>query len=353
MWQGGSGEALRAKLGDAQGEVDELSVQMERAGRALGDFSVALDGVRARLDQARTVASTAGLEVTDTIIVPPGEAPPPPPVDVPEDPALTQARTVHTAQVSAWNEAVETVADARNQESDAHDRLVTATNTPKGLADTVNTRNLAFAGIGAASGIPTSIVSERNKWVQQAERHHRLASWANEAIRGGRLPAEGRISVASMRAMEREFGASALRGVDRAASNSAVLERTIGSVAANFLLDTDPAAPRSTATGVARGALRSAGWVGAGAQAWMDIADGKPPDQAIISAGASTIAGGVVTSALLAAAPAAIAGGPVTLAAVGVGIVVSMGVGYVVDNHYDEMKDFVGDAVDTVKGWFG
>jgi hypothetical protein len=58
----------------------------------------------------------------------------------------------------------------------------------------------------------------------------------------------------------------------------------------------------------------------------------------VTSAVVSTAAGAGATSMLLAAAPVALAGGPVTIAAVGVGIVVSMGVGYLVDHHYDDAR---------------
>ena len=40
--------------------------------------------------------------------------------------------------------------------------------------------------------------------------------------------------------------------------------------------------------------------------------------------------------------------GPFTLAAVGMGVVAACGVGYVVDHHWDDIKDTTGDAVVAV-----
>ncbi|MCA1676058.1 MAG: hypothetical protein LC799_29085, partial [Actinobacteria bacterium] len=47
-------------------------------------------------------------------------------------------------------------------------------------------------------------------------------------------------------------------------------------------------------------------------------------------------------------APLALAGGPFTVAAVGIGAVAACGVGYVVDNHWDDIKDSGGDAAEAV-----
>lgn len=112
---------------------------------------------------------------------------------------------------------------------------------------------------------------------------------------------------------------------------------------ADLLLLVARRAPSLTSVGEQQ-KLPAVGWALTAEPTRRDIADGKPADQAITSAVVSTGAGAGATAALLAMAPAAIAGGPVTLAAVGVGIAVSMGVGWFVDNHYDDMKDAVGDA---------
>jgi hypothetical protein len=83
-------------------------------------------------------------------------------------------------------------------------------------------------------------------------------------------------------------------------------------------------------------------------QAVWDINQGKPVDQAVGSALISTGVGAGVTYGLLAAAPLALAGGPFTLAAVGVGAAAAWGVGYVVDHHWDDIKDFGGDTAEAV-----
>ncbi|MGH8571518.1 MAG: hypothetical protein ACREX8_02940, partial [Gammaproteobacteria bacterium] len=94
-------------------------------------------------------------------------------------------------------------------------------------------------------------------------------------------------------------------------------------------------------------------YVGLGLTAWQvqsEIRQGKPADQAVGSAAFSTIAGAGVTGLILTYAPIAVAGGPFTLAAVGVGMVAAWGVGYVVDHHWDDMKDTTGDTVEAIGG---
>lgn len=60
------------------------------------------------------------------------------------------------------------------------------------------------------------------------------------------------------------------------------------------------------------------------------------------------VGAGVTYGLLTAAAPLALAGGPFTLAAVGVGVVAAWGIGYVVDHHWDDIKDATGDTVEAV-----
>jgi len=84
--------------------------------------------------------------------------------------------------------------------------------------------------------------------------------------------------------------------------------------------------------GITAGALKVS-YIGAaltGLGVAQSIHDGKPADKAIVSGGASLVAGALAT--------AAVASGPPGWVAIGVGAAVSMGVGYVVDHHWDDWK---------------
>lgn len=333
-WGGDSGTAFRAKMGQARGEVDELAAAFERSGKALEEFATALDEVHTRLDRARTQAVAAGLQVTDGQVVPPVATVPAAALES-GDPAQVQAAREVTARYGAFNEAAHAVADARALERAAHDRLVTATNTPKGVADVVNARNLAFAAIGVAKAASKPLAHETTRWAKASADHGRFSTLAKEYLASDRVNPNGRASTHTMRAI------AARSDIEAAASrsNSSMLGR-VGETPGVGVLKRVP----------------GVGWGLTAVGVGLDVKAGKPADQAIASGVASQVAGtaaALATPALLALAPAAIAGGPVTLAAVGVGIAVSMGVGYLVDNHYDEIKDVVGDAAETVQGWFG
>lgn len=365
-WRGDAANAFQDHIGRGGREADRLSAEIDRAGRALVVFADDLDTVRARLRQAREVAADAGLTVT------PDGIEPPPTVMLPAEPTTPQQIAATQAQQRrelAWNEVHQTVAEARGMELAAHERLATATNTPSGVIEGLRSGSpfLAAGGALAAAG---GLHQQSSRFRDLSRLHaresleitRRLAATPGlNATERTRLQA-GRNTLLERSVKEHRIAqgqARYLGGLGRT---------TVGQRA----LDLITRAPADDIHGdrlFARGGrvLGKIPYSGMAVTSWQtysDVRDGKPVDQAVGSAVISTGVGTVVTSGMLALAPVAIAGGPFTLAAVGVGAAAAWGVGYLVDTHWDDIKDTAGDAADAigsgaataaraVRGWVG
>lgn len=347
-WRGDAARGFQEHIGRGDREGDQISGETERAGNAMIVFSDELDTVEARLDQARGVAAEGGLTVTPQGIEPPQ------PVTLPAAPttALQSAATeAYQAQLRAWNEVNQTVGEARGIERAAHERLGAATNTPKSVWESIRS-GAGFAATGAAIGAAEGLHRQNSRFRNLSARHARESLDITRRIANSpALSESARTSLQSSRNDLLDRAAKENRIAHNQARLLGGLDRTGGG---RFLLDVISEHPGSRIPDggglFQRGASRVLGkipYVGAGvtvAQTAVDIHGGKPADQAIASAAISTGVGAGVTGTMLALAPLAIAGGPFTLAAVGVGAVAAWGAGYVVDHHWDDMKDFAGDA---------
>lgn len=133
FWQGTAADACRGELTDLGKDSDSLEDVIEATKRALAVFADRIDTVRARMDQARHVASQGGLIVTAEAILPPGPAPGPAPqrpsgpISPQAEAQLSQHNDAHNAAMqafqakqAAFQEASATVIDARQQQEDAH-----------------------------------------------------------------------------------------------------------------------------------------------------------------------------------------------------------------------------------------
>lgn len=358
--------AFEDYLGRGGRETDQLSREIDRAGAAMIAFSEDLDTVQARLQQARTVAAAASLTVTAQGIEPP------PTVVLPAEPTTPQQVAAvgdYQAQVRAWNEVNQTVGYARGLELAAHERLARATNPPKSIFESLRD-NAGFIATGAAIGATGSLHIENSRFRMLSGRHARESMDLTRRIAGdpALTPAQrtelrsGRNAMGDLAVQENRIALSHSRllgGLNRTTSGRSVLQVIAWSPADGI---------RGTSL-FARGAkvLGKVPYAGIAitlAQAGVEIYQGKSVDQTIASAAVSTGVSFGVTEGMLALAPIALAGGPFTLAAVGVGAVAASGVGYVIDNHWDDIADAgsdtahaVGDGVATVArtvgGWVG
>lgn len=132
-WQGQAGPAFRETMAKVAPGVDKVSEKGARLQRALDTHADDIDTVKARMQQARHVATDAGLRVTDTKIFNPGPPPPQPPA-LPKDQRPTvQERSAHiaaqdalreyTRKIKAFYECTQIVSQARKVEHDSQERL--------------------------------------------------------------------------------------------------------------------------------------------------------------------------------------------------------------------------------------
>ncbi|GDY33886.1 hypothetical protein [Gandjariella thermophila] len=140
-WEGPAGNAFRGSVSGMDGDLDRLHDKALATGRALEEFSYALDRVASQMAHAREVAQGGGLEVSGTVILPPKPPGPPPlgtSICTQSDPAGAQVtmnqqsaeaqahqRAVdeYNARVRVFNDAKHVVEDARKAETDAHAAL--------------------------------------------------------------------------------------------------------------------------------------------------------------------------------------------------------------------------------------
>jgi hypothetical protein len=318
-------------------------------------FSEELDTVAARLQQARAVAAAAGLPVT------PQGIDPPPTVILPAEPTTSQqvaAVDAYQGQVRAWNEVNQTVSYARGLELAAHERLAAALREPKSMFESLR-ENAGFIATGAALGAAGSLHVENSRFRWLSAQHGRESLELTRRIADN--PALTQAQRTRLQSARNAIGDRAVRENRIARSQSRLLsglDRTSG----RYLLDVIARSPAEKVqgasvfarTGKVLGKVPYAGVLFTAGQTVWDIRHGKPADRAIGSAVIATGVGAGVTEGMLALAPVALAGGPFTLAAFGVGVAAAWGVGYIVENHWDDIKDFgedtvgaVGDAVAT------
>lgn len=138
-YEGAAGDALRGDINKQVSGIDEFVGKADQVRQALTAFCDEMNTVKARMDQARSVASSGGCEVNGDTIVDPGPAPqasglaaatgPIPPEQAHAHADAVQAHQAaaadHARKVKAFNEAKATVDDARQKENDGHDTLGT------------------------------------------------------------------------------------------------------------------------------------------------------------------------------------------------------------------------------------
>ncbi|MER6990994.1 hypothetical protein ABT337_17785 [Saccharopolyspora hirsuta] len=337
-WSGQAGDAFRNVMKVNGADADELAEQVTVVKKALEKFAGELDTVQRRIDQAREVAASKGLTVTPTTIEGPGPAPRNPARNGPgyrsmpdekraEIEGVDAARLAeHEAKVRAFQEAKLTVDAARRDEKAAHSALASAMKIHKTFLETLSPSSWTSQVSLAASTYSASHVAA-NSLAARAREEKALAEAARQLLKDPNLPQADRTKVltAFLQSSANESAAT------RAAASNARVDRLI---------------PGPDWTKKAAGlSVRGVGVVGATASAigaYQAIKAGKDPGRVITTTGAQVATGtavGAVGAAL--AAGGYIGGAVATGGTLVAGTVLSAGVGYVVDQHYDDIKDGV------------
>ena len=323
-WTGQTADAFRDRMSAASREADQAAGATDRFGSALQVFADDIDTVRSRMAVARQVAGAAGLPVT-------GEG-----IGEPSGMGRADAR-----QVAAYQEATVIVAEARDIETTAHTTLASSVQA--------NTADLSMKVLDGLTGTVGALYGQHLAWVARAARYERIADQWDRLLANTTLSTNGRLTALGKSARAE---LDAQKALNTARTNHApikflpqgakeVFGANVGSNLKNFryLNRLAPALEKVPYVGLGFTGL---GVVFAGAE-------GKSMTQAAVSGGASFAAGTLATEGALAGLEMiSVAGGPATILAVGAGIAVAYGVGWVVDNWGDDIAEATKDAATSV-----
>ena len=327
-WDGGASDSFRHTMGNLTPKVDAVRDGFGGAANAIEGHANDIDTVKARMQQARDLATAAGLEVTDREIVDPGPAPSEP-VPVPhnrsESPAQAGTRSLSEQQWSDWvnkakayADASAVVTEARKIENDSQQLLLSY------LQNVAEKWHLNAADF--TTGLAAGFISQQSTWkttaakfTQQADE---LAGLSKDVSRGAAQQADDVIASLITRAQAKVAADNA--ATSRIGTWLDSLPDTAKKILTKELGDFVPrnAPYLRTATAV----IKKVPLIGTGLTATsigLDIAQGKDPTTAVVSN-----VGGLVAGAWAGAAAGAVIGGP---AGALVGFLVSTGTGWAIE----------------------
>ena len=181
-WEGTAADGFRTHVGQMATDADKLSASALTAQQALTSFANDLDTVNARMNQARSVATAAGLTVTPTTIEGPGSAPKRlfGPIPASEAVEFYQAQQRYTTQVNAFNEAETTVNGARKLEAQAHATLTVPMQQTSNTVQTLvtissNVGSVTLNTIQGVEGTAQELYDEADNIEAHAQRMEQLA----------------------------------------------------------------------------------------------------------------------------------------------------------------------------------
>ncbi|RCW43528.1 hypothetical protein DFQ14_1063 [Halopolyspora algeriensis] len=149
FWRGTAADAARGELGRHGTNADDLEGAIKKVKSALEIFADEIDTVNRRMADARDTARGAGLVLNGTKILPPKPSPTGS-AGRPNGPS-----GVEEQQQKAFEEAGETVADARRKQEEAHRTLEGQLKDPNETFNTVKT-HVMRAVTGGLTAVKTS-----------------------------------------------------------------------------------------------------------------------------------------------------------------------------------------------------
>lgn len=302
FWQGTAADACRGELTDLGKDSDNLEDVVDTTKRALTVFADRIDTVRARMDQARHVASQGGLIVTAEAILPPGPAPgaapqrPSGPISPQAEAQLSQHNDAHNAAMqafqakqAAFQEASATVIDARQQQEDAHRDL------DNGMQDRLATiKKMKTYGMFVASNSLSIAKTRQTQANDFFEKAGKIENHSRRMLEIARDPASaGATRAAAERAAQASGAGSEVtraQGVQYQLKAPNWLRTGVEANPGNYI--EDGTALLKLGKGIARGMPFLGAGVTIASEAW-DVSMGKNPGVAAAETGAS-IGGGAV-----------------------------------------------------------
>ena len=359
FWHGAASEGFRHSVANSKTNAQHVADAATKVARALSKFADDLDTVRSRMNQARQVASAAGLTVTDKEIQPPGAGP-----EAAQEPGGVDGTGTgeadHQAEVAAFNEVTGTIGAARGDERAAHEALQSAVKQQSEVLSTLKT--IGQYALQKAVALTGGVVGASDDLLKSAEKSKGLGVLATALRSSPTLPAEANTALRD--AQQELFSKWARDGAKRTDIEQVIskipapvrntLKFNLSDVTKKaFQMDKGlpgtlkkdlPVLKRIPVVGTALTATFAA----------RDIHDGKDPvkttENAVGGTAASMGATAAVEGGIAAAEAAGLAvPGPGWVVAGGLaaGTAAALGVGWVVDNYGDQINHAVGSAAST------
>ncbi|MEE2058229.1 hypothetical protein [Rhodococcus artemisiae] len=341
-FKGTAGDEFRLTLDRIIAGTTEAADQIDVVAAALRVFADELVTARARMSQAETTASEAGIPVEFGTGI--GE-----PIEIDPNSYDVAPQILRAKQVVAYETAAGLVAEGRRIEVTAHSTFAEALRGPTAILKDAQAQWGWLAAFTVTGYVGTAF-AELAKWGPVAESRGanlaRLHELAAEAARLGD-PYPEATAARAVRAFQ--------DGADDAARFAAENSRLLAGLGDNKFVQF---VGRNVGDFMPDGsALKSLGSkipvVGLGltiGQTATDVYSAETTGDAVKAVAKDVggfVAGTVATELILASA----AGGPVTLLAVGAGVGVAFGVGEVIE-HWDDISDAAGSATRWVGNLF-
>ncbi|NHD18996.1 MULTISPECIES: WXG100 family type VII secretion target [unclassified Actinopolyspora] len=348
-WSGEAGDSFRAVLSKVNPEIDEVAEDHAAMCRELNKFADELDTAQKRMRRAREIAREAGLTVTEQRITEPGAepaAPEPLPSDRPATPeeqqahaAATRAQTAYARKVRAYQECSQIVTEAREQHNSALgvlNRFVSGIAEKSPFTITDYTTGLAGAVAGSTSAMRAAAteIADSGKIARAEKLMHSPNLGLRNQTRAAAIHARNYVNKVELE--NKATASRTARMVDKLSPNvqkALQLNMNLG------------VRPENVGNRLLRGSLRTASKlpvVGLGITGFSIGYDVQATDKSVGESAAINLggyaAGSAATAGLLAMST------PVGWAVAG-GVVVSVGVGFAIDEWGDDVVDAAGDAV--------
>ncbi|MGX6510247.1 hypothetical protein [Rhodococcus sp. SJ-2] len=337
-----AGDEFRLTLDRIIAGTTEAADQIDVIAAALRAFADALVTARARISQAETTASDAGIHVEFGTGI--GD-----PIEVDHNSYDIAPQILRAKQIVAYETATGLVAEGRGIEASAHSAFAEALRGPTTILKDAEAQWGWLAAFTVTGYVGTAF-SELAKWGPLAESRGanlaRLQELAAEAARLGDPYPEA----TAARAVRASQG-----GADDAARFAAENSRLLGGLGDNKFVqllgkNVGDFMPDGSALKSLGSKIPVVGLVLTAGQTGVDVYNAESTGDAVQAVAKDVggfVAGTVATELIL----ASVAGGPVTLLAVGAGIGVAFGVGEAIE-HWDDISGAAGSAARWVGNLF-
>ena len=360
-WSGEAADKGRAYIQGTGKVIDDVVDTTRKIARAHDELAAKLDGVITRVYQARGAAQQAKLSVTETEILPPE----PVGVQVPtgaqaQAPAGASrqgspapALAAHQQKQAAFEEASKSIEQARRDERDAHNRFRDDLHKHSSVLDAIKNGAL-LNSLGVVRAMASSPHTNAEKYATEAQSKSNDARAAKNLYTNPNMSAarraiaEEKYSTAKLAARKATRNAFSSAAVDRMAVVPQGVKERLAWAPGGQLAENESSALLRGAGKVAKSfpvsnvALTAFGM-------GMSVSDGTPWDKAAASnVGGMAASTGASVAAEAGLVALGVAGGPATLVGLGVGVAVSTGVSWFVDNHWDDVKHTASEAWDSI-----